>query len=212
MSDDWPVKYPYRYFCPYCEARLKPYRIEIQIEYEIPIYPPAGARDLGLKEIITKEDQKTYFVCPKCDAKYTLDIGRRLQFVEEVPNRDTFIRDISPKWARILKAETKHYGLNPNYENPDYSKYVPGECFIATSVYGSPHALEVRILRKFRDEFLLKSMGGKIFVSFYYCFSPRLVRCLKNKKRIKIFIKKVILDPLVILVTCVSGVRKEEKK
>ena len=74
----------------------------------------------------------------------------------------------------------------------------PGNCYIATFVYGSYDSSEVLILRKFRDEKLLTNHFGKIFVKVYYKTSPFLIkhfggRRFKNasKKLLDSIIKKI---------------------
>jgi hypothetical protein len=47
-----------------------------------------------------------------------------------------------------------------------------GGCFIATAAYGSYMEPHVVILRQFRDNILLKSSWGKVFVELYYKYSP----------------------------------------
>lgn len=47
-------------------------------------------------------------------------------------------------------------------------------CFIATAVYGSHLAKNVKVLSKVRDEYLLATSLGRAFVSFYYRYCPKL--------------------------------------
>jgi len=47
-----------------------------------------------------------------------------------------------------------------------------GGCFIATAAFGSYMEKHVKILRDFRDDFLLKTRWGTAFVMTYYRYSP----------------------------------------
>ncbi|MDP8314856.1 MAG: CFI-box-CTERM domain-containing protein [Candidatus Celaenobacter antarcticus] len=72
-----------------------------------------------------------------------------------------------------------------------------GGCFIATAVYDSYEAPEVLILREFRDDVLLTSTLGKIFVKFYYFVSPPFSDFLRNKSKLKVLFRENILAPFV---------------
>ena len=51
-------------------------------------------------------------------------------------------------------------------------------------------------LRKFRDEFLNKSVLGQNFIRFYYKYSPLLVEKLKDKPKTNDIIR-TLLDQLI---------------
>ena len=69
-------------------------------------------------------------------------------------------------------------------------------CYIATMAYGAYNHPQVMILRKYRDEILSNSLIGRALIKFYYATSPRLVRVLKNQKRINETIRN-LLDKIV---------------
>jgi len=67
-----------------------------------------------------------------------------------------------------------------------------GPCFIATAVFeNEPWAPELFIFRKFRDEVLKTNSVGRVFVKFYYRYSPRLAHRLA-KSRTKIILKPML--------------------
>jgi ribosomal protein L7/L12 len=69
-------------------------------------------------------------------------------------------------------------------------------CFIATVCYGGYDTPEVIKLRNFRDEVLLKSLPGKIFVKLYYRFSPGISKVVSKSETMKVFIRKYFLDKI----------------
>jgi len=79
-----------------------------------------------------------------------------------------------------------------------------GGCFIATAAYGTPFAKEVEVLRKFRDQKLLKTKPGRAFVRFYYRHSPVIADFIKDKPKIKAFVRGV-LKPVVWLCGKIVG-------
>jgi len=67
-----------------------------------------------------------------------------------------------------------------------------GGCFIATAVYGTPMAEEVKTLSKFRDEVLLRTPAGREFVKFYYIFSPPIADFIRNKPGLKAMVREAL--------------------
>jgi len=72
-----------------------------------------------------------------------------------------------------------------------------GGCFVATACYGDYDAPEVMVLRQFRDDKLLKTFFGKVFVKFYYSVSPFLARLISNSDLLKKSIRHYILEPVI---------------
>ena len=69
-------------------------------------------------------------------------------------------------------------------------------CFIATAAYGSPIKQHVKVLRNFRDRFLLSNNMGKTFVDIYYCYSPPIADFIENHNSLRPFVR-ISLLPLV---------------
>jgi hypothetical protein len=71
-----------------------------------------------------------------------------------------------------------------------------GGCFIATAVFDSPYSPEVELLRKFRDNILLNSLLGRMFVKLYYVVSPPIATLITKTKFLKPFLKAYFFKPL----------------
>jgi len=76
------------------------------------------------------------------------------------------------------------------------TKQGSGGCYIATAVYGSYDAPPVMTLRRFRDQHLVKSVIGRVFVRVYYLLSPSAARHLGRAPLLSAAVKRV-LDRLV---------------
>ncbi|MFB3855660.1 MAG: CFI-box-CTERM domain-containing protein [Vicinamibacterales bacterium] len=65
-----------------------------------------------------------------------------------------------------------------------------GGCFIATAAFASPDAVEVSVLRQFRDRYLLASRPGRLFVRAYYRVSPALADWLRQHEPYRIVVRE----------------------
>ncbi|MBC7371610.1 MAG: hypothetical protein H7326_08600 [Bdellovibrionaceae bacterium] len=73
-------------------------------------------------------------------------------------------------------------------------------CFIATSAFESVYAVEVQQLRFFRDEQLKSTYFGRVFIRYYYKFSPAIA-CTLDKHY---WAKPAFRATLRLLIKCVS--------
>jgi len=69
-------------------------------------------------------------------------------------------------------------------------------CFIATAVYGKEDVKEIRILRRFRDDFLVKRRTGKSFVSLYYYLSPSIAKVIGGSRWGRYLVRSIVLRPI----------------
>jgi hypothetical protein len=68
-----------------------------------------------------------------------------------------------------------------------------GGCFIATAAYGSLMEPHVKILRDFRDRFLLTNRFGKGFVNFYYKYSPPMADFIAKHDSLRAMVRLSLL-------------------
>jgi tetratricopeptide (TPR) repeat protein len=81
----------------------------------------------------------------------------------------------------------------------DHQKVEKSGCFIATACYGDYDCVEVLTFRNFRDEYLSRTIAGRLFIKVYYAISPSIAEWLKYRKNITSLIRKNILDKIYIL-------------
>jgi len=72
-----------------------------------------------------------------------------------------------------------------------------GSCYIATAAYRGYDHSDVRVLRKFRNEVLMTSRGGRALVELYYRIGPELARSVWANDRLARLVRAIILKPIV---------------
>ena len=102
-----------------------------------------------------------------------LKYSQNLKIIED--NTSTYFRNVLGNQESLLGKQESEDG-----------------CYIATMVYGDYDNPQVLILRDFRDHFLNHYKLGKIFIKFYYKYSPKWVDIMKNWSVINVIIKKVL--------------------
>lgn len=120
------------------------------------------------------------------------------QKTSKINNYKTLVEFIFSKLSRFQINEVKYIcywkDVSPILTSTKNvaSKKAKDGCYIATMAYGDYDHPQVMELRKFRDDFLRKSLLGRSFIDLYYKYSPSLVERLKNKKYINSLVRNVL--------------------
>lgn len=74
-----------------------------------------------------------------------------------------------------------------------------GGCFIATAAYGSYLHPQVRLLREFRDRYLLTNVPGRAFVALYYRVSPPVADFIAHHEMLRLLVR-LMLAPVIFVI------------
>ncbi|MDD5454912.1 MAG: endo-1,4-beta-xylanase [Candidatus Ratteibacteria bacterium] len=78
-------------------------------------------------------------------------------------------------------------------------------CFIATACYGTPMAKEVKVLSRFRDEYLMDNSFGRIFVAAYYKVSPQIASFICEHPYLKTLVRWYLQPVVKVTNLVISG-------
>lgn len=113
------------------------------------------------------------------------------------------ITEISPAdWFRKT-IEAEDFGLYQDTKSlaqGNLAKLKQSGCFIATAVYGTPTAFEVKVLKNFRELFLRPYQMGRIVIALYETFSPTLAKFIARFAAAKYIIRLFFVHPVYLIV------------
>lgn len=132
------------------------------------------------------------FEIPKMQYDFLYKINLKLTIEEFNELKNTYndnykFQILTKKYESIRKNKQLKKEL-------EAKKINEGGCYIATMVYGNYDHPDVLVLRNFRDNFINKFLIGRIFIKYYYKYSPKYVRVAKYNFILQIISKKIIFN------------------
>jgi len=100
----------------------------------------------------------------------------------------------NPSWDGTTALEWSSQASVPSA--PPASADGGGSCFIATAAFGSSLAIEVSIIREFRDNYLMTNFLGQALISIYTAISPPIAHFIAEHDSIRAIVR-VTLYPIV---------------
>ncbi len=182
---------------------------EIEVEVENVIKSKYSIMDKGFVQI--ENNKQVEFKMNNSDLEYYLVTYRSLYsktfFNEEIPLIKVlsyYSKNPSFKKGQIINFKVKYIsGSNNNfYKVGDFFIFIDyiddsfksnSNCFIVTTTMGDLNHPVVVDFRRYRDEVLLNTFFGRVFIDTYYRIGPVLSMVIKNNSFLFNILKKVIL-------------------
>ena len=130
----------------------------------------------------------------KIEAKETFSKEEFSQLKNEAKNAIVVHPELKSQIENLISiAEKKVEGYKTSKNDSDNKKE---GCYIATAVYGNYNHPNVKILRDYRDNVLMRNSFGRVGVKTYYLLSPSLSKYLHKSKRLK-YLSMIALSRLI---------------
>jgi hypothetical protein len=112
---------------------------------------------------------------------------------------------LSEQYEAVLRQKMTHWteqirALRPGYEAPEIKK--ASLCFVATAAAGDPFDPNVIVLRRFRDDLLVQSRPGRVFIQVYNFLGPQMAEIVKANRPLRILIYRLLICPMARLLDC----------
>lgn len=158
----------------------------------------AGTYEDTVRSGITKNEARVAFAKATEWWEYSLRC-------ERVPDNEVQASTFEQIRKSLMRVETRLANARiPAMPTSTQSQSTPkssGGCFVATAACGDPFAPEVITLSRFRDEVLLPSRLGRLFVRFYYTVSPPIAAVIARSNALRCVAMVMFVQPSARLVT-----------
>ena len=123
-------------------------------------------------------------------------------FRDRFNNNAPVLHEITPKYEGFLRAlmdgaNATLLELDPGYQAPSVQKKKADACFVVTATMGDFDHPDVKLLRQFRDSWIMQQRGGRSLVSFYYRIGPTLAGWIGGSDRRRSVAYRLIVKPAV---------------
>jgi alpha-mannosidase len=128
---------------------------------------------------------------------FTLDFpSSTMRSAKKLSHIETPERTVSLSSGKLVSTIKKQQILTFSLHTDSIAS--GGGCFIATSAFGSPGHPHVRVLRQFRDRYLITTVPGRTVLRLYYAYSPPIARVLQEKPGLAVLTRGALLPAVCI--------------
>ncbi|MBO6586398.1 MAG: hypothetical protein JJ953_09865 [Gracilimonas sp.] len=107
-----------------------------------------------------------------------------------LPSKIEYLKKQIKTWEE--KYPENHFFKRHRVDSQNQSS----SCFVVTAATGSSNNIIVNDFREYRDETLIKSFAGRIFISIYYRIGPYLAKTINSSNTLKNVTLKYFLMPI----------------